>query len=342
MFSLSTITKTRALCTRAIFSNNVLRASVIRPPVDNFRHYSTERKVSIDLIKQLRAETDAPLGHCKKALEESDGDMTAAKDWLRKKGLQTAQSKSSRTAVEGVVGSLTSSDRKVGVLVEVNCETDFVTRNDSFQTASAKVTKAILEHATRQQDLQGEVDVENIKTSVLVDGVPAGQVISELAGIIRENIQLRKVAILRADKPNAVIAHYVHNAVRENAGSIACLVQLSPTKQDMKPEECEKFGRSLAMHIIGMNTKYLQTDQVPQQEVEYERNLAQEKAASEGKPVDNATKFAEKVVNKYYAQVVLMEQPWVLNNKKTVRQVLQESNVQADRFIKLKCGDKLV
>ncbi len=306
----------------------------VQPPIHG-RFYS-DVKVTTDLIKKLRAETDAPLGQCKKALEESNADLEKAKEWLRKKGLQTAQSKSSRTAQEGLVTVLTNEQNSVGVIVEINCETDFVVRNEQFQSVVARVSDAVLKHANTTQD-NGELDIEKMKTEVKVDGKPAGDTVAELAGIIRENIQLRRIFVLRAKDNNGVVAAYIHNTKSANAGSIGALVEVSG---EQPREKLQSFAREVAMHIVGMEPKYLSKEQVPQNVIEYERGLAREKAIKDGKSQDVLEKIVDGQIKKFYSQVTLVDQPWIMDQKQSVEKICKSSGVTIVNYLRVKCGDQ--
>jgi len=340
-------TRAPTLCSRTskvmINSSLIHRQIFARPTTTSlfFRTFSTDIKISTDLIKKLRSETDAPLGHCKKALEESGGDMDKAKDWLRKKGLQTAQSKSSRTAVEGLVGVLTDVDQRIGVLVEINCETDFVMRNEQFQSVVGRITKAVLEHCKQNQlvdgEVDGEVDVEKLKHDVKIDGKSAAHVISELAGVIRENIQLRRVTVLRASEDINVIGHYIHNAKSDNAGSIGALVEIAPSgNQAPDKEELKRLGREVAMHVIGMDPKYTSRDQVPLDVLEHERSLQKEKALKDGKTENVVDKIVEGQLKKWYSQIVLLDQPWVLDQKQTVEKIVKSKNATVKKMLSIR------
>jgi elongation factor Ts len=311
----------------------------VRPPSFQ-RLYSTNVKVSTDLIKKLRAETDAPLGQCKKALEESGADIDQAKEWLRRKGLQTAQSKSSRTAVEGLVGVLTDPQKQVGVIVEINCETDFVMRNEQFQSVVSRVTKATLDHVLQTRE-EGDLDINKLKDEIKVDGKSVAAAVAELAGIIRENIQLRRISVLRTKNDQNVIAPYVHNTKADNLGAIGALVEIAPALEDKaNKDDLQRFGREVAMHIVGMEPKYLKKEEVPESVIEYERQIAREKAIRDGKAQDVLDKIVDGQIKKYYTQVTLNDQPWIMDQKQSVDKICKSANARVESFLRLKCGDQ--
>jgi elongation factor Ts len=276
-------------------------------------------EITAALVKDLREKSGAGMMDCKKALGETGGDVEAAIDWLRKKGLAAAAKKAGRVAAEGLVG-VTSSGTK-GVLVEVNSETDFVARNENFQGFVTAVTKLALSVG----------DIEALKSATLPE---AGQSVSEkltqLVATIGENMSLRRMAALSV--PHGVVASYMHNAAAPNVGKIGVLVALESTGDTAK---LAALGKQIAMHVAAANPQALNTDAVDPADLERERAVLAEQARASGKPEEIIGKMVEGRLRKYYEDVVLLEQLYVVDGESRVKQVVEKAAKELGTPVKL-------
>ena len=252
-------------------------------------------QISAALVKELRDKTGAGMMDCKKALSETGGDVEEAIDWLRKKGVASAAKKAGRVAAEGLVGTFVEGNR--GALVEINCETDFVARNEEFQGFVASGAKLAL-------DAQG--DVEALAGTAYPDG--SGSVQDKLTSMIAtigENMNLRRTAVISVDQ--GVIASYVHNHVAPGLGKIGVLVGLESTAD---PERLQAVGRNLAMHIAFAAPQAVDVSSVSAATLERERNVLIEQARASGRPEEIIEKMVEGRLRKFYEEIVLLEQPY--------------------------------
>jgi elongation factor Ts len=275
--------------------------------------------ISASAVKDLREKSGAGMMDCKKALIECNGDFEAAVDWLRKKGLAAASKKSGRVAAEGLIAALTSGNR--GVVIELNSETDFVARNDKFQN----LVKTLVEAAA---NFQG--DVEGFKSSKLSNGRTVAEEVVEHVATIGENINLRRIANLSVSK-GAVIS-YVHSAVAEGLGKIGVLVAL---ESDASSEELAPIGKQIAMHIAAAKPESLTTDELDPELIQRERAILLDQAANSGKPPEVMEKIIEGRIRKYYEEVVLLEQLFIMDNKTKISQFIENSAKQIGKPIKL-------
>ena len=239
--------------------------------------------ITAALVKELRDTTGAGMMDAKKALEETDGDMEAAIDWLRTKGLATAAKKSGRVAAEGLVGVAVEGGR--GVAVEVNAETDFVAKNAEFQEMVAGITKAAL----------GVADVEALAGAAL-DGKTVADVVTDKVAKIGENMSLRRMAAVEGD----VVATYVHNAAAPGMGQIGVLVALKGGD--------EAFGKEVAMHVAAANPASLGADDLDPAVLAHERQIQIDIAKDSGKPEQVIEKMIEGRMKKFLAEVTLLGQ----------------------------------
>ena len=265
-------------------------------------------EVTAALVKQLREQTGAGMMDCKKALAEADADLEAAAEWLRKKGLAAAAKKAGRVAAEGLIG-IAAADGK-GAIVEVNSETDFVARNEVFQKFVGEIGALALE-------AQGDLD--NLK-SASFPGSPRTveeEVVHQIS-TIGENINLRRSAALSVDP--GIVASYVHNAVAPGLGKIGVVVAL---KSDAGKDELAALGKQLAMHIAATNPLAVSAEDLDQAAVDKEREILREQAATTGKPDDIVDKMVEGRLRKYYQEVVLLDQTFVIDGETRVGKVLE-------------------
>ena len=258
-------------------------------------------------VKTLREKTGAGMMDAKKALTEAGGDIEAAGDALRAKGLATAQKKSSRTAAEGLVGVAVEATK--GVAVEVNSETDFVAKNDQFQDFVRNTTQVAL---TLSAD-----DVEGLKAAAYPDGGTIAEKLTDNIATIGENQQIRRMKTVAVN--SGAVVSYMHNAAAEGLGKIGVLVAL---ESDIAADVLEPFGKQLAMHIASMFPQALDADGLDAAVIERERAIAQEKAAESGKPENVQEKMVEGAIKKFAKENALLSQMFVMDNKTSVADVV--------------------
>lgn len=267
--------------------------------------------ITAALVGALRAKTDAPMMECKKALTEAEGDMDRAEEILRVKLGSKASKASSRITAEGVVASHIAGN--VGSLIEVNCETDFVTKNDDFLALANTCAKLIAEH--------NPVDIAALGALPL-DGKTVEEVRAALVGKIGENMSFRR--FVRFDT-TAKLVSYLHGT------RIGVVVEFDGAD--------EQVGKDVAMHIAAMKPVSLSSDQVPAELIEKERSVAALKAAESGKPADIAEKMVEGSVQKFLKEVSLLNQTFVKNDKQTVEQMLKSVNTTVKAFTMFVVGE---
>jgi elongation factor Ts len=263
-------------------------------------------EITAALVKELREVSGAGMMDCKKALAENGGNLEQAVDWLRKKGLAAAAKKAGRVAAEGLV-AVVSGDKK-GVLIEVNSETDFVARNDQFQGFVS---------AAAQQALNAG-DIEALKNAKLSDGQTVAEKLTHLVATIGENMNLRRMATVSVK--DGVVATYMHNATVPNMGKIGVLVGLESTGDKAK---LAALGKQIAMHVAAANPSALDIKSVSQAELDRERSVLSEQARASGKPEEIIAKMVEGRLRKYYEDVVLLEQLYVIDGESRVKQVIE-------------------
>ena len=269
-------------------------------------------EITAALVKELREKSGAGMMDCKKALQENGGDVDAAMDWLRTKGLSKAAKKSDRAAAEGLVAAAARKDGAgmTGVLVELNAETDFVARNELFQGAAKDVAQVAL-------DVEG---VEAISAAKTAKGEVVSDVITNLIATIGENMMLRRAA--RMSVPAGAVASYVHAAAAPDLGRIGVLVALEGAGDQAKLQE---VGRKIAMHVAATNPLSLSTDDLDPEAVEREKAIFTEQALASGKPAGVVEKMVEGRIRKFYEEVVLLKQAFVMNPDQTVEQLVAET-----------------
>lgn len=262
--------------------------------------------ITAALVKDLRTATGAGMMDCKKALTETDGDLDAAIDWLRKKGLSAAAKKSSRVASEGLVGVAASG--MVGTLVEVNSETDFVARNEEFQSFVSTLASLA-------------ADADDIEALAGMDYPGTGRNVSEeltdKIATIGENMSLRRMAKLSVNE--GVVVSYIHNAAADGLGRIGVLVALESAAA---ADALNALGKQLAMHVAAAAPASLSSDDLDQDMVAKERQILIDQAVQSGKPADIAEKMVEGRMKKFMKEVVLLEQLFVMDGETPVNQVI--------------------
>lgn len=287
-------------------------------------------EITAAMVKELRETTGAGMLDCKKALVEANGNMDEAVDWLRKKGLASAAKKSSRIAAEGLVAVKVEGNK--GAVVEVNSETDFVAKNDIFQ--------AYVEDAAKVA-LACNGDVEAMKNAV-DNGKTFGERLTDMIARIGENMNLRRAKVISVN--NGLVCSYVHNAARDGLGKIGVLVALESTGDKAKLAD---LGKHIAMHIAATAPIALNIASVDPAAVEHEKNIFSEQALASGKPANIIEKMVEGRIRKFYEEVVLEEQAYIMDPDKKVKAVIADAAKELGTDVKLtdyaffKLGDGL-
>ena len=284
--------------------------------------------VSMEDVKKLREMTGAGMLDCKKALEEAKGDIEKAKEILRVKGLAKAEKKAGRETKEGIVYVIVSEDRKKGAMIELNCETDFVARNEEFQKLAQKVTQHILEKE-ENRDKSGE------GSEILSQGLydePSKSVeilIKEVIAKIGENIKLSRYCRYDTDD-------YLHSYVH-GGGRIGVLVDFEASQLN---DQVIRLVQDIAMQIAAMRPEYVRVEDIPEEVLERERRILREQALQGGKPEHIVDKIVEGKLKKFYQEKVLLEQPFIKDDKKKVGDIVKESGLDVDikRFCRFELG----
>ena len=274
--------------------------------------------ISAKDVKRLRDMTGVGMMDCKKALEEADGDFDKAVELLRKKGQKVAAKRADREANEGLIVTALSSDAAVGAIAEVNCETDFVARNEEFAAFASRIVDLVLEERPNSLDELNDTELENGKT--------VEQAVVELTGKIGEKIDVRRFAILKSEGGRVV--SYIHPGSR-----LGVLVDIKGNGQ------VEDAGLDVAMQVAALNPIATRTDEVPQDLKDKELEIAREAAKAEGKPDHIIDRIAEGKLERYYKDHVLVEQPFVKDSSMTVKEMLKQSGAEIERFVRFALGE---
>jgi len=274
--------------------------------------------ITAAMVKDLRETTGAGMMDCKAALTETAGDMQAAQDWLRKKGLSKAAKKAGRVAAEGLIGAVTAATK--GVLVEVNSETDFVARNGQFQGLVKMIAQVALDVGP---------DVEKIRAAK-VGNVTVETAIADAIATIGENMTLRRAASLEVGK--GVVSSYVHNSVIEGAGKMGVIVGLESTG---KTDELAHLGRQLAMHVAAANPLALDPAGLDPELIKREKDVLADKYRQQGKPENVIEKIVESGLKTYYKEVCLLEQAFIHDSGKSVAQAIKEAEGKIGAPVKI-------
>jgi elongation factor Ts len=276
--------------------------------------------ITATMVKDLREKTGAGMMDCKAALNEAQGDMEVAVDWLRAKGFAKAAKKAGRVAAEGLIGL--AADAKQAALVEVNSETDFVARNQKFQEMVSAIAAAALK-------VKGDVD--KLAAAKYGSGkATVAETVKEMIGSIGENMTLRRAAHLSAAK--GVVASYMHNTIAPGLGKIGVIVALESAGDT---ERLKSFGRQIAMHIAAANPQAVTIDSLDKAVIERERAVLTEQAKESGKPAQVIEKMVEGRLRKFYEEVVLLAQAFVHDPETTVANALAEAEKAAGAPIKI-------
>jgi elongation factor Ts len=277
-------------------------------------------EVTAALVKELRERTGAGMMDCKRALGDSGGNIEAAIDWLRKKGLSAAAKKAGRVAAEGLIGVATRG--AVGAVVEVNCETDFVARNQAFQSFVRTVSQLALD-GDGELDALKEADFPGSGRTVEAE-------LTHLISIIGENIVLRRAKRLSTEE--GAVLSYVHNALGPGIGKIGVLVTIASTAP---ADPLAGLGKQLAMHVAAVNPLYLDIASVPQIALDRERNVLREQARASGKPDSVVEKMVEGRLRKFYEEFVLLEQIFVVDQETKISKVVEQAGKAAGAPIRV-------
>jgi len=280
----------------------------------------------IEKVKQLRKSTGAGFKDCNAALKESDGDLDKAAEILRVKGIAKASKKMSRSATEGVV--VTSGDEKKMSLIEVNCETDFVAKNDDFIEFVKELSELNNHHSS---------NIEDLKKSTMKNNKTVDENLVALIAKIGEKITIGRAKTF-ADENSRNFA-YQHSVIKDNVSKLIVIVSLNTIE---KSDKIDLFGKQLSMHIAASNPIALNADLIDQEIIDKEVNLIEEELKSSGKPEDIAKKISIGKINKFKDENSLMSQDWVMDPKMKVKDVLKNldiSNLQINNFIRLKIGE---
>ena len=272
-------------------------------------------QITAALVKELRERTGAGMMDCKKALTAVEGDMDKAIDFLREKGLAAAAKKAGRIAAEGVVGYAISEAGKVGTVVEINCETDFVAKTDGFKELVEKIAAHIV--ATKPADLEALLASE-------IEGQTVEALVTAAIAKIGEKISVRRFALYEA--PEGLVAAYIHGG-----GKIGVLVKMNGGSAEL--------GKDIAMHVAAANPSYLERSQVPAAELEHEKEVLSEQARNEGKPEKIIEKMVLGRINKYYKEVCLVDQEFVKDPDQTIAKLLKANNAEVIEFARFQLGE---
>ncbi len=266
-------------------------------------------QITASLVKALREKSSAGMMDCKKALTACDGDIEKAVDWLRKNGLATAAKKAGRVAAEGLVAIAVAGGK--GALVEINSETDFVSRNPDFQTFVRTVADGAV-------SVDGNLDA--LAASPHADGGTVSEQLTQLVATIGENITLRRCAALAVNQ--GIVAHYIHGAVADGLGRIAVLVALESAGDS---DKLAALGKQLAMHVAASGPRSVSTEDLDPDVVARERNVLVEQARASGRPDDIIEKMVEGRLRKFYEEVVLLEQTFVIDGESKVKDIVAKT-----------------
>ncbi len=277
--------------------------------------------VSMKDIKELRERTGAGVLDCKNALNETDGDVEAAIDYLREKGMSDAAKKSGRVAAEGIVNVLINDDRNEGLIVEVNSETDFVAKNDNFRNLVDNISNHIM------QSQANDVDELNSEKWFNDESKTVETIVKEAIASIGENINLRRFEKMTTD---GFLYGYIHLN-----GKIGVLAEFKGEQN----EDTLKTAKNIAMHIAASNPEFLNRDDVDSEVIEKERKIIMEQLKNEGKPEHILEQIVEGKINKYYTQICLVEQEYIRDTDLQVKEVLEDSDISIEQFVRYELGE---
>ena len=273
--------------------------------------------ITAELVKQLREKTGAGMMDCKKVLTETDGDMEKAAELLRERGIAKAAKKSSRVAAEGLVAAYVSDDKKVGSVVEVNAETDFVAKNEEFRTFVADIAKQIAtKNPANVEELLGQTYLDTDKT--------VQEVLTNKIATIGENMSIRRFTRYESE---GLVESYIHGD-----GKIGVLVNFEKGNDDV-------LAKDVCMQIAAARPEYLQREDVPGEAVEKEMEILKVQAMNEGKPAEIAEKMVQGRIGKYYSEICLLDQEFVKDPNVKVGQLIESKGAKLSAFVRLEKGE---
>jgi elongation factor Ts len=301
-------------------------------------------------VKQLRERTGAGMMECKKALQEANGDLAAAEIVLRKRGIAGASKKESRSAKQGMVSAFIGSDAKLGVLVEVNCESDFVARTEDFQSLSNDVAAHIAQMKPTLIRVEEVTEAEraNFKAHEALyeqkftkdQSTTVGELVKTKIAKLGENIVVSRFAVYEVNG-EGVMGHYIHTGAQ-----IGVLLEVNTGQSDLRgKDELKTLVRDIAMQIAAAHPQFVSKEQVPVELLEKERDIQRERARGEGKPEKMVDKIAEGRMSKFYEEVCLLEQPFIRENTISVAELMKTVGaklgdiITVARFVRYKVGD---
>ena len=276
--------------------------------------------VNAALVKKLRDQTGAGMMDCKKALVESKGEIEEAIDWLRKEGISGADKKSSRIAADGLV-AISSSDKAIS-LVEINSETDFVSRNPDFQNFVKNISEIALESGS-------EIDL--LKKAPYSKDHNVSDFLTELIAKIGENIVIRRTASI--ETKNSIFSSYIHGQVSEGMGKIGVIISI---ESDGDTDKIKNFGKQLSMHIAAAKPLSISSEDVDETIIERERKILIEQAKSSGKAEDIIEKMVDGRIKKFFSEITLLDQTWVMDGESKVSKIIESMEKELNCNIKIK------
>ena len=267
-------------------------------------------EVTASLVKELRDKTGAGMMDCKNALVETNGNIEESIDWLRKKGISGAEKKSARVAADGVIAVSINTD--AAALVEINSETDFVSRNPDFQKFAKNISEIAL--------INGQTIEELKKAKYLDSGKSVEEALTDLIGLIGENIVLRRSSILK-NTNNNIFSSYIHGQVNEGLGKIGVILSL---ESNIDSDKIKDLGKQIAMHIAASKPMAISSDDVDPEVIERERSILVEQAKESGKPDNIIEKMVDGRISKFFSEITLLDQTWVIDGESKVSKIIQD------------------
>ena len=267
-------------------------------------------EVTASLVKELRDKTGAGMMDCKNALVETNGNIEESIDWLRKKGISGAEKKSARVAADGVIAVSINTD--AAALVEINSETDFVSRNPDFQNFAKNISEIALLHGQTIDELK--------KAKYLDSGKSVEEALTDLIGLIGENIVLRRSSILK-NTNNNIFSSYIHGQVNEGLGKIGVILSL---ESNITSDKIENLGKQIAMHIAASKPMAISSDDVDPEVIERERSILVEQAKDSGKPDNIIEKMVDGRISKFFSEITLLDQTWVIDGESKVSKIIKD------------------
>ena len=267
-------------------------------------------EVTASLVKELRDKTGAGMMDCKNALVETNGNIEESIDWLRKKGISGAEKKSARVAADGVIAVSINTD--AAALVEINSETDFVSRNPDFQKFAKNISEIALLHGQTIEELKKAKYLESDKS--------VEEALTDLIGLIGENIVLRRSSLLK-NTNNNIFSSYIHGQVNEGLGKIGVILSL---ETNITSDKIEDLGKQIAMHIAASKPMAISSDDVDPEVIERERSILVEQAKDSGKPDNIIEKMVDGRISKFFSEITLLDQTWVIDGESKVSKIIKD------------------